>query len=78
MLGAELEQESYFWEYTACIFILLALYSFYRKVVSKWRLNAVKNRLPHQTKSSQVVVAWEIDNLLVDISDRKRPGYSRV
>jgi len=25
-----------------------------------------------------VIVAWELDNLLVEVSDRKKPGFHRV
>jgi hypothetical protein len=60
------------------LLLLLTLYIIYRKSFSRKRLDAVKNRLPPQTNSSQIIVAWEIDGLLIELSDRKKQGFSKV
>lgn len=42
------------------------------------RLDAVKNRPQPRSTSEQIIVAWEIDGLLVELSDRKKQGFSKV
>ncbi len=39
---------------------------------------AVRNRAPPNTTSEQIIVAWEIDGLLVELSDRKKQGFSKL
>lgn len=58
--------------------LLIASYHVYNKHFSKKRLHAVKNRLVPEARSEQVIVAWEIDGLLVELSDRKKQGFSRL
>lgn len=47
--------------------LLVALFSYliYRKWFSKKRLDAVRNRASPKTTSEQIIVAWEVDGLLV-------------
>jgi uncharacterized membrane protein len=64
--------------YIASVVVLIFCYLVYRKSFSKKRLDAVRNRAPAKTTSEQIIVAWEIDGLLVEVSDRKKPGFSKL
>lgn len=66
------------WLYLALLLAGLIAIFLYKKFLAKRRLDAVRNRVPPQTNSELIYVALEIDNLLVCLSDRKRPGYSHV
>lgn len=64
--------------YIVSLLVLIFSYLIYRKSFSKKRLDAVRNRVPAKTTSEQIIVAWEIDGLLVELSDRKKQGFSKL
>lgn len=65
-----------FYVFSLCI--LLVIYWIYRKSFSKKRLNAVRNRPAPHTSSEQIIVAMELEGLFLELSDRKKQGFSRV
>lgn len=60
------------------VVVLAVIFLIQRRSFSKKRLDAVRNRPSHTTLQDHVIVAWELDNLLVEVSDRKKPGFHRV
>ena len=57
---------------------LLSLIALYQKSSSRRRLQAVRMRTALDVPPDKVILAWEIDGLLAEVSSEKRPDLKEI
>lgn len=57
------------------VLALLALILLYQRLICRRRLAAVRKRSAHEVPLDRIIIAWELEGVLAEISHVKAPGF---
>lgn len=73
-----METSSFWFEWLLIGFLLLLLFFRYRRIYSQRRLEAVRNRPEPYIDQDKIIIALELEGILVDISTSKLDHFFKV